>query len=197
MSDNFPPDTPNLQKMAAGQPYLCLDPILLKRRGQIRAKLHALNNSITVDDIRHHLGRLLGHLGPHALIDPPFHCTYGHNIHLGQHSYLNVNCVIVDNNTVHIGAHVMMGPAVQIYTAAHDLDPLRRADGWEIAKPITINDYVWIGGNATILPGLTIGHNAVVGAGAVVTKDVPPNTVVAGNPARIIRQLPPADNPPT
>lgn len=111
------------------------------------------------------------------------------NIYLGDEVYLNVLCTILDCNEVRIGNHVMIGPSVQIYTAAHHLNAEERNQGWEVAKPITIEDNVWIGGAAILLPGVRIGKNAVVGAGAVVTRDVPPNTVVAGIPARTIREI--------
>jgi maltose O-acetyltransferase len=100
-----------------------------------------------------------------------------------------VQCTILDCNEVRIGDHVMIGPAVQIYTPAHDLQAETRIQGWEVAKRIVIEDNVWIGGGAILLPGVTIGRNAVVGAGSVVTRDVPANTVVAGNPARMIREI--------
>jgi maltose O-acetyltransferase len=108
---------------------------------------------------------------------------------VGDHVYLNFSCVIIDNNEVHIGNRVMIGPAVQIYTAAHPLQAALRVQDWEIAKPIRIEDNVWIGGGAILLPGVRVGRDAVVGAGAVVTRDVPASTVVAGNPARVIRHI--------
>ena len=98
-------------------------------------------------------------------------------------------CAILDCNEVHIGHHVMIGPSVQIYTAAHDLRAEPRIQGWEVARPITIEENVWIGGGAILLPGVTIGRNAVVGAGAVVSRNVPANTVVVGNPAKVIKNL--------
>ena len=108
---------------------------------------------------------------------------------LGHNAYLNAFCTILDNNEVGISNHVMIGPAVQIYTAAHLLQADARVAGWEVTKPIVIEDNVWIGGRAVVLPNVTIGANAVVGAGAVVTRDVPPNTVVVGNPATVSREI--------
>jgi maltose O-acetyltransferase len=124
-----------------------------------------------------------------VIIEPPFYCTYGQNIHMGDHVFLNQLCYIIDNNEVRFGNHVMVGPGVHIYTAAHLLRAEPRNQGLEVAKPIVIEDNVWLGGGAILLPGVTIGRNAVVGAGAVVTRDVPTNTVVAGNPARVIREI--------
>jgi maltose O-acetyltransferase len=135
------------------------------------------------------LQQMLGAVGQNATIWPPFYCSYGRNTYLGDHVFINYMCVILDNNVVRIGDHVMIGPAVQIYTAAHDLQAETRNQGWEVAKPIEIEDNVWIGGGAILLPGVRIGRNSVVGAGAVVTRSVPANTVVAGNPARVIRNI--------
>ena len=123
------------------------------------------------------------------MIQPPFFCSYGRNTHLGDHVYLNFSCVILDNNEVRIGHHVMIGPFVQIYTAAHPLEAGARNRGWEVAKPVVIEDGAWVGGGAILLPGVRVGRNAVVGAGAVVARDVPANAVVAGNPAKVIREL--------
>jgi maltose O-acetyltransferase len=128
-------------------------------------------------------------VGKESIIESPFHCVYGQNIYLGDHVFLNVHCALLDCNEIRIGNHVMIGPYVQIYTPAHELQAAPRIAGWEVAKPITIADNVWIGGNAILLPGVTVSENAVVGAGAVVSRDVPPNTVVAGNPARVIRKI--------
>ena len=123
------------------------------------------------------------------MIERPFYCSYGQNTRIGDHVYLNFSCTILDNNDVRIGSHVMTGPGVQIYTAAHLLQAAARNQGLEVAKPVVIENNVWIGGGAIILPGVTIGRNAVVGAGAVVTRRVPANVVVAGNPARVIREI--------
>ncbi len=135
------------------------------------------------------LQQLLGRIGQNSYVEPPFYCSYGQNIYIGDHVYLNVLCTIPDCNEVQIGHHVMIGPGVHIYTAAHLLQAEARIQGWEVAKPIVIEDNVWLGGGAILLPGVRIGRNAVVGAGAVVPKSVPANTVVAGNPARVIREI--------
>ncbi len=108
---------------------------------------------------------------------------------MGDYVFLNVLCNIIDCNEVRIGDHVMVGPGVQIYTAAHALEAEARNQGWEVAKSVVIEDNVWLGGSAILLPGVRVGRNAVVGAGAVVTRDVAANTVVAGNPARKIREV--------
>ncbi len=177
------------EKMLAGESYNCLDPDLMAERQQTKEWLRRYNLAEVAPERQTILQQLLGHIGQNSIIEPPFYCSYGQNIYLGEHVYLNFLCAILDNNTVHIGNHVMIGPSVQLYTAAHPLQAEARIQGWEIAKPIVIEDNVWVGGGAIILPGVRIGRNAVVGAGAVVTRNVPMNTVVAGNPARVIREI--------
>jgi len=177
------------EKMLAGEAYNILDPDLIAEREKTKELLRLYNRSETLPEQRALLERLLGGAGEGSIIEPPFYCTYGKNTMIGDHVYLNFLCVILDNNEVHIGHHVMIGPAVQIYTAAHPVEAETRIQGWEVAKPIAIGDNVWIGGGAIILPGVTVGRNSVVGAGAVVTRSVPADTVVAGNPARMIREI--------
>jgi maltose O-acetyltransferase len=121
-------------------------------------------------------------------MQPPFYCDYGSNIFLGTRVFFNFNCVVLDVCAVRIGDYTLFGPSVQIYTAMHPLDAeLRRRH--EFAKPVTIGDDVWVGGAAVICPGVTIGSKAVIGAGSVVTRDIPENVFAAGNPCRVIRTL--------
>jgi len=183
------PSRTERDKMLAGEVYNCLDPGLVAERRNVKQLLGLYNRTDASGERQSLLGRLLGHLGEDSLIESPFHCVYGQNIHVGDHVYLNVQCAILDCAEVRIGARVMVGPAVQIYTAAHLLQAEGRIQGLEVAKPIVIEDNVWIGGGAILLPGVTVGRNAVVGAGAVVSRNVPPDTVVAGNPARVIREI--------
>jgi maltose O-acetyltransferase len=184
----MPPRTEK-EKMLAGESYNCLDPHLEAERQKAKALLRLHNLTEALPERQTILQRLLGQIGRNSIIEPPFYCVYGRNIHIGDHVYLNVLCTILDCNEVHIGHHVMIGPVVQIYTAAHALEAEARIQGWEVAKPIVIEDNVWLGGGAILLPGVRIGRNAVVGAGAVGTRSVPANTVVAGNPARAIREM--------
>ena len=177
------------QKMLAGEVYNCLDPALVAEREQAKRLLRQYNQSSDPAAQRRILRTLLGEVGDGTIIEPPFYCSYGSNLYLGSRVYLNFCCTILDNNQVRLGHDVMLGPQVQIYTAEHPLKPASRRERWESARPVLVADNVWIGGGAIILPGVTIGQNAVVGAGAVVTHDVPANTVVAGNPARIIRTI--------
>ena len=177
------------EKMLDGERYNCLDPNLDRARQEIKKKLRAYNQSFPEDDRRSMLGDLLGKIGQDLVIEPPFNCIYGENIFLGDKVYFNISCMIIDSNRVEIGDHVMFGPGVQIYTSAHELSAKSRNQGWEVTKPVKIGNSVWIGGSAILLPGVTIGDKSVIGAGAVVTKDVPASVVVAGNPARIIREI--------
>ena len=177
------------EKMLAGETYNCLDPGLNLERQQVKRLLRLFNQAETSPEQLAVLQQLLGGIGQNSLIWPPFYCVYGKNIYLGDNVFLNVLCTILDCNEVRLGNHVMVGPGVQIYTAAHLLQAEPRNQGWEVAKPVVVDDNVWIGGSAILLPGVRVGLNAVVGAGAVVTRDVPANTVVAGNPARVIREI--------
>jgi maltose O-acetyltransferase len=177
------------EKMLAGETYNCLDPELITEREKAKELLRLYNLTVSGVDHRSVLQQLLAKIGQNSIIEPPFYCSYGQNIFIGEHVFLNVMCTIIDCSEVHIGHHVMIGPVVQIYTAAHHLQAESRIQGWEVAKPIVIEDNVWIGGGAILLPGVRIGRNAVVGAGAVVSRSVQANTVVAGNPARVIREI--------
>lgn len=132
---------------------------------------------------------LFGSVGSDPSVGTGFNCDYGLNIHVGKNSLANYNVTILDIAPVYIGDYVMIGPNTLISTVNHPLTPMGRRKHLGIAKPVTIGDDVWIGGNATILPGVTVGNNVVIAAGAVVTKDVPDNSLVGGVPARIIREL--------
>ena len=177
------------EKMLAGERYNILDPELETERQKAQKLMRLYNLNEDSPERQNILRQMLGAVGGDSIIWPPFYCSYGKNTYLGDNVFLNYMCIILDNNEVRIGNHVMIGPAVQIYTAAHDLLAETRIQGWETAKPIVIEDNVWIGGGAILLPGVRVGRNAVVGAGAVVSRSVSENTVVAGNPARVIRNL--------
>ena len=177
------------EKMLAGETYNCFDTDLDAERQKTRKLLWIFNQTEGMSERQIILQQLLGKIGQNSLIEPPFYCAYGQNIIIGDHVFINASCTILDCNEVNIGHHVMVGPGVQIYTAAHLLQAEPRIQGWEVAKPIVIEDNVWLGGSAILLPGVRVGRNAVVGAGAVVSRDVPANMVVAGNPARVIREI--------
>ncbi len=135
------------------------------------------------------LKELFGSSGAGLYVEPPFRCDYRSNIHVGDRFYANFDCLILDVCEVRIGHDCLMGPGAHIYTATHPLRAAERASGLEYGKPVVIGDHVWIGGRAVINPGISIGDGAIVAAGAVVTKDVPPRSVVGGNPARVIKLL--------
>ena len=174
------------EKMIASQPYNCIAPELELLRRETARLYRRFNRSDEEDEQLALLLQIVGELAQGAFICPPFYCTYGRHIHLGQGSYLNMGATLLDNAPIRIGAGVMIGPNVQIYTAAHALEADERLQGVETALPVTIEDRVWIGGGAILLPGVTIGREAIVGAGAVVSKDVPAGARVVGNPARIL-----------
>ncbi|WLD57651.1 sugar O-acetyltransferase [Salinispirillum sp. LH 10-3-1] len=135
------------------------------------------------------LKALLGAGGNSARITPPFYCDYGAQVQLGKGVFFNANCVVLDAAPVRIGAHTLIGPAVQIYTVLHPMDAETRRTHAEKALPVTIGDDVWIGGGAIICPGVTIGARTVIGAGSVVTRDLPADVFAAGNPCRVVRSL--------
>ena len=175
------------EKMLAGELYIAEDPTLAAERTHAAALLHRYNNT------PHHavthaalLTQLLASCGQGSTIRPPFFCDYGYNICLGRGVFLNFNCILLDVTSIEIGDQTQIGPAVQIYAADHPRDPEDRRANLESGRPVRIGANVWIGGGAIILPGVTIGDDAIIGAGSVVTRDVPPGSIVAGNPARLL-----------
>jgi maltose O-acetyltransferase len=183
--------TTERQKMLAGQAYNPVDPELVAARERARDLCQTLNATREKDaeERRRILTELFAAGGDSAWIQPPFFCDYGSNIELGERVYFNFNCVVLDVCKVLIGSFTLFGPAVQIYAATHPLDPEQRRRE-ESGKPVTIGDDVWVGGGAIILPGVRIGSRSVIGAGSVVTRDVPEGVLAAGNPCRVIRQIP-------
>lgn len=177
-------------KMLAGELYDALDPDLVARRTHARDLCQELNASREVesDERRAILRDLFGRGGDTVWMQPPFYCDYGENIQLGERVFFNFNCVVLDVCPVMIGDYTMFGPAVQIYTPLHPLDAVARR-GKEYGKPVTIGSDVWVGGGAIVLPGVSIGDRAVIGAGSVVTRDVPAGVFAAGNPCRVIRDI--------
>ncbi|MBR3795311.1 MAG: sugar O-acetyltransferase [Clostridia bacterium] len=135
------------------------------------------------------LGKLLGSHGSHIWMEAPIHFAYGSNTHMGSHVYANFNLTVVDDGECHIGSYVMFAPNVVISTTGHPLHPSFRDKGAQFSLPVVIKDHVWIGSNVTIMPGVTIGENSVIGAGSVVTKDIPDNVVACGVPCRVMREI--------
>lgn len=142
---------------------------------------------------KHLLKSFLGKTGENFIILPPFYCDYGYNIEIGENFFSNMNFVILDGAKVRIGNDVFIAPNVGIYTAGHPLDAEQRRKGLEYAYPVTIGNNVWIGAQACILPGVSIGDNTVIGAGSVVTKDIPANVLAVGNPCKVLRPITEAD----
>lgn len=179
------------ERMLAGLPYKCWLDGLPEERLECRKKVYEFNNTRPEDQERmvEILKELLGKTGKEIFIEPPFHCDYGKNIEVGEGFYSNFNCVILDVAKVTIGDHVMFAPNVSLYTAGHPVHPVSRGSYYEYGKPITIGNNVWLGGNVVVLPGVTIGDNAVIGAGSVVSKDIPANVIATGNPCRVIREI--------
>lgn len=178
------------EKMLAGALYDPFVPELVKARDRARDLCQDLNNSREADqELRRRIFKeLFGQGGDSSYIQPPFYCDYGSNIYLSPKVFFNFNCVVLDVCRVDIGEHTLIGPAVQIYTAMHPLNAeLRRKQ--EFAKPVSIGADVWIGGAAVICPGVTIGDKSVIGAGSVVTRDIPAGVFAAGNPCRVIREI--------
>lgn len=173
------------EKMLTGHMYNAADPVLVAERATAHAACRAFNHAPTQSPATlNTLLDLFSDVGKNIQIEPPFFCDYGYNISLGRGVFINFNATILDCARVHIGDFVKFGPGVQLYTAGHSLNPVRRRAGDEFALPITIEEDVWVGGSAIILPGVRVGRGAVVGAGAVVTKNVPPGATVVGSPAR-------------
>lgn len=177
--------------MLAGELYNALDPHLSEERRRARLLLKQLNDSC--DDQTEERTQILRNLLPGAgeglWLEPPFYCDYGSNIVTGEKVFFNFNCVVLDVALVTIGSRTLFGPNVQIYAATHPVDFEERARGLEYGRAITIGSDVWVGGGVVICPGVTIGDRTVIGAGSVVTRNIPAGVVAAGNPCRVIRSL--------
>lgn len=191
-ADHFP-DDPRSQRerMLAGDLYIGGDPESARIAQRAVQLADAYHRAAVADEgaARPLLAELLGSLGEGAFIKPPLYVDYGENIHVGARTFVNYNLTALDVASITIGEDCQIGPNVQLLTPTHPLDPKPRRDKLEAAQPITICDNVWLGGGVIVCPGVTIGENSVVGAGSVVTRDIPANVVAVGNPARVIREL--------
>ena len=181
------------ERMLEGELYIADDPELARDADRALALCHRYNTMDPTDAHgRHDLLRgLLGAFGPDSEIRPPFRCDYCYQTFIGARTFANFGLLSLDVATVTIGDDVQMGPNVQLLTPTHPVEPGPRRDKWEAAQPIVIGNNVWLGGGVIVCPGVTIGENTVVGAGAVVVRDLPANVVAVGNPARVVRQLTP------
>lgn len=181
------------ERMLAGEPYIADDPRIQEMSLIAIDRMHAYNTSSShdPDTRRQKLVEMLGSVGEGTEIRPPFHVDYGTHITIGARCFANFGLVALDVAPITIGDDVLIGPNVQLLTPTHPIEPEPRRAKWEAAEPIAIGDNVWLGGGVIVLPGVTIGENTVVGAGAVVSRDLPANVVAVGNPARVIRSIQP------
>jgi len=177
--------------MLSGELYDPLDTQLTEERLRTRLLIKALND--TREDETAERLRILRELIPQAgaglWLQPPFYCDYGSNMVLGEKVFFNFNCVVLDVMQVTIGSRTLFGPNVQLYTATHPMDYKERASGLEFAKAIRIGEDVWVGGSVVVCPGVVIGDRSIIGAGSVVTRDIPADVFAAGNPCKVVRDL--------
>lgn len=177
-------------KMHSGEIYI-ENQETLSDQAKYRDLLFAFNHTLPSDreTIQGILSDLLGSIGQNSYIEPPFHANWGKNTYIGNNVYINFSLTIVDDTRVEINDHVMIGPNVTISTASHPLDPELRLKNAQFNKPVIIKENVWIGANVTIFPGVIIGENSVIGAGSVVTKDIPNNVLAFGTPCKVIKSI--------
>lgn len=184
----------NRERMLAGDLYIADDPENAARAERAVRLADAYQRASVAgsEDALSILKDLLGHLGDGAFVKPPLYVDYGEHISIGARTFVNYNLVALDVATITIGEDCQLGPNVQLLTPTHPIDPQPRRDKLEAAQPIVIGDNVWLAGGVIVCPGVTIGDSTVVGAGSVVTRDIPANVVAVGNPARVIKSIAPA-----
>ncbi|EXJ22836.1 Maltose O-acetyltransferase [Alkalibacterium sp. AK22] len=181
--------TTEKQKMIAGKMYDPSDRILAQERQAGHRKAQVFNQATDDETRKKRVQSLFGSTGEHITVEPGLRVDYGSNIHVGENFFANFNCVFLDVCPIEIGANAMLGPGVSIVTPEHPLDPTERNAGYEFGRPVTIGDNCWIGANATIVGGVTLGDNVVVAAGAVVTQSFLDNVLIGGIPAKIIKPI--------
>ena len=179
------------ERMLANLPYKAWLDGLAEERLENKKKIFKYNNLEPgkLEEKDKLIKDILGKTGEYINIEPPFFCDYGYNIEVGENFFANYNFTVLDVGKVRIGTNVQIAPNVSIYTAGHPIHPESRDSGYEYGIDITIGNSVWIGGNTCIMPGVTIGNNVVIGAGSVVTKDLPDDVIAVGNPCRIVRKI--------
>ena len=179
------------EKMLAGEVYDACDPELLEDLNRVKVLCQQYNNLLPTDFAgrKKMIREILGQADEDTFINQPFYCDYGKHIRVGKRFFANFGFTVLDEAYVTIGDDCFLGPGVHIYCACHSTDPRERKTRQEWAKPVTIGNDVWIGGNVTILPGVTIGDNCTIGAGSVVTHDIPANSIAVGVPAKVIKMI--------
>lgn len=179
------------ERMRRGELYLADDPRLQADYQLAQSLLERFNASAAAQpEIRLTLlQQLLGTCGEEVVVRPPLLCDYGQYIHIGEATFINYGAVLLDVQPIRIGVRCQVGPGVQILTATHPVDPHLRSAGWEAGRPVTIGDNVWLGGGVIVCPGVSIGADSVIGAGSVVTRDIPAGVVAVGSPARVVRSV--------
>ena len=177
-------------RMRRGELYIADDPELVADHARAQALLARYNATAHGDPERPGLlAQLLGEVGEDVIVQPPLRCDYGRHVRIGSQTFVNYDCVLLDVADITIGERCQIAPRVQLLTATHPIDPVARRAGWELGKPITLGENVWLGGGVIVCPGVTVGDDTVVGAGAVVTRDLPGGVVAVGNPARVQRAI--------
>ena len=184
-----------LERMESGKLFYAGDPELVQAKLRCKELLYDFNHArpSQAGEMLALLGQLLGAMGEGCWIEPPLYVNWGSRIALGDHVYANTGLTVIDDTFVTIGSHVMLGPRVTISAASHPVDPELRRQAYQYDLPVTIEENVWVGAGATILPGVTIGKNSFIGAGSVVDRDIPPDVVAAGVPCRVLREIGPRD----
>lgn len=183
------------RRMLSGELYIADDPVLRADHARAQALLERFNATTHAEDDRRAalLRELLGAVGVGVVVKPTLRCDYGYNIRIGAGTFVNYDCVMLDVVAIDIGADCQIGTRVQLLTATHPVDPVARRAAWEFGAPIAIADNVWLGGGVIVCPGVSIGEDTVVGAGSVVTRDLPAGVVAVGAPARVLRPITDAD----
>ena len=184
-----------LERMESGKLFYAGDPELSRAKLRCKELLYDFNHArpSQAGEMLALLGQLLGAMGEGCWIEPPLYVNWGSRITLGDHVYANTGLTVIDDTFVTIGSHVMLGPRVTISAASHPVDPELRRQAYQYDLPVVLEENVWVGAGATILPGVTIGKNSVIGAGSVVDRDIPPDVVGAGVPCRVLREIGPRD----
>lgn len=184
-----------LERMESGKLFYAGDPELSRAKLRCKELLYDFNHArpSQAGEMLALLGQLLGSMGEGCWIEPPLYVNWGSRITLGDHVYANTGLTVIDDTFVTIGSHVMLGPRVTISAASHPVDPELRRQAYQYDLPVVLEENVWVGAGATILPGVTIGKNSVIGAGSVVDRDIPPDVVAAGVPCRVLREIGPRD----